>query len=146
MGMSRLDIGGAEVAAGGRKALKDGSKVLAEATGFKFKTSQAGNPMIAVTYKVTDEKAEDVDGGQDFGRLFDNIVFSEKAVKMAKSKLLGLQYDGVSDLVIEDVEDVKDLASDLQENYVGTEVVLVTENEEYNDKVSSKVRFVNAVD
>lgn len=147
MGMSRLDIGGAEVqVGGGRKALADGSRVLAEAKKFEFKTSQAGNPMIKVTYEVTDENAKDVDGGTDYGRVFDNIVFTEAAVKMAKSKLLGLRYDGISDLVIEDVQDVKDLAEDLKDNYIGQEVVLVTENEEYNEKVSSKVRFVNAVD
>lgn len=147
MGMSRLDIGGAEASGGGgRKPLKDGSKVLAEAAKFEFKTSQAGNPMIKVRYKVTDENAEDVDGGKDYGQLFDNIVFSEKAIGITKGKLQALQYDGLSDLVVEDVEDVKDLAADLQDNYVGQEVVLVTENEEYNDKWSSKVKFVNSVD
>lgn len=147
MGMSRLDIGGTDVKAGGTfKALKDGSKVLAEAKKFEFKTSQAGNPMIKVTYEVTDENALDVDEGTDYGNLFDNIVFTEKAIKMAKSKLMGLRYDGVQTLVIDDVQDVKDLAEDLRDNYVGQEVILVTENEEYNDKWSSKVRFVNAVE
>lgn len=144
MGIARLDIGAAEVKTSGRKALKDGSKVLAEARKFEFKTSQAGNPMIAVTYEVVDENAEDVDGGQEFGRLFDNIVFTEKAVKMAKLKLIGLGYE-VDDLVIEDVEDVKDLAEDLKDNFMDQPVLLTVENEEYNDVERSKVRWVNAV-
>lgn len=145
MGIARLDIGGAEVKTGGRKALKNGSKVLAEAKKFEFKTSQAGNPMIAVQYEVVDENAEDVDGGQEFGRLFDNIVFTENAVKLAKLKLIGLGYE-VDGLVIEDVSDVKDLADDLKENFIDQPVLIEVENEEYNDKVRSKVRWVNAVE
>jgi hypothetical protein len=145
MGIARLDFGSVEVkSGGGRKALKDGSKVLAEAKKFEFKTSQAGNPMIAVQYEVVDENAEDVDGGQDYGRLFDNIVFTEKAVKMAKLKLKGLGYE-VDDLVIEDVEDVKDLAEDLRENFMDQPVVITVENEEYNDVERSKVRWINEV-
>jgi hypothetical protein len=144
MGIARLDIGGTQVG-GGRKALADGSKVLAEARKFEFKTSQAGNPMIAVTYEVVDDNAVDVDGGTEYGRLFDNIVFTEKAVKMAKLKLIGLGYE-VDDLVIEDVEDVKDLAEDLKENFIDQPVVIEVENEEYNDKVRSKVKWVNAVE
>ena len=145
MGIARLDIGGAEIKTGGRKALQNGSKVLAEARKFEFKTSQAGNPMIAVTYEVVDDNAVDVDGGTEYGRLFDNIVFTEKAVKMAKLKLIGLGYE-VDDLVIEDVEDVKDLAEDLKENFIDQPVVIEVENEEYNDKVRSKVKWVNAVE
>lgn len=146
MGIARLDFGSVETGGGGgRKALKDGSKVLAEAKKFEFKTSQAGNPMIAVTYEVTDENAEDEDGGKDYGRLFDNIVFTEKAVKMAKLKLKGLGYE-VDTLVIEDVEDVKDLASDLTDNFLEQEVLLTVENEEYNEKVRSKVKWVNEVE
>ncbi len=146
MGIARLDIGNTEVKTGGAgKALKDGSKVLAEAKNFKFETSQAGNPMITVTYGITDEAAEDVDGGTDYWKtLKDRIVFTEKAVKLAKLKLIGLGYE-VDDLVIEDVEDVKDLAEDLQENFIDQPVVLQVENEDYNDKPSSKVKWVNAV-
>lgn len=146
MGIARLDIGAAEIKTGGRKALKDGSKVLAEAVKFEFKTSQAGNPMIKVTYKVVDENAEDVDGGQEFGRLFDNIVFTEKAVKMAKLKLRGLGYDGLDDLVIEDVQDVKDLADDLRDNYTEQPVQIEVENETSEQYgTQSRVRWVNAV-
>lgn len=145
MGIARLDIGSTEVkTGGGRKALKDGSKVLAEAKKFEFKTSQAGNPMIAVRYAVVDENAEDVDGGTEYGNLFDNIVFSENTVKMLKLKLIGLGYE-VDDLVIEDVEDVKDLAEDLQENFVDQPVMIEVVNEEYNGNVKSKVRWVNQV-
>jgi hypothetical protein len=144
MGIARLDIGGTEVKTGGRLALKDGSKVLAEAKKFEFKTSQAGNPMIAVQYEVIDEDAVDVEGGQNYGRLFDNIVFTEKAVKMAKLKLIGLGYE-VDDLVIEDVQDVKDLADDLKENFIDQPVVIEVENETYNDKEKSKVKWVNQV-
>jgi hypothetical protein len=145
MGIARLDFGSVEVkSGGGRKALAEGSKVLAEAKKFEFKTSQAGNPMIAVTYEVTDENAVDIDGGTEYGRLFDNIVFTEKAAKMAKLKLKGLGYE-VDQLVIEDVEDVKDLAEDLKDNFTDQEVYLTTENEEYNDVVRSKVRWVNEV-
>lgn len=143
--VARLDFGSVDTKSGGRKALKDGSKVLAEAKKFEFKTSQAGNWMIKVQYEVTDESAEDVDGGTEFGRVFDNIVFTEKAVKMAKLKLKGLGYDGLDDLVIETAEDVKDLVEDLTDNYTDKEVVLVTENEDYNDKPSTKVRWVNEV-
>jgi hypothetical protein len=146
MGIARLDIGGAEIkGGGGRKALKSGSKVLAEAKKFEFKTSQAGNPMIAVQYEVVDENAEDVDGGQEFGRLFDNIVFTEKAVKLAKLKLIGLGYE-VDGLVIEDVADVKDLADDLKENFIDQPVLIEVENETYNEVERSKVKWVNAVE
>jgi len=146
MGIARLDFGSVEVkSGGGRKALVDGSKVLAEARKFEFKTSQAGNPMIKVTYKVTDEKAEDVDGGQEFGNLFDNIVFTEKAVKMAKLKLKGLGYE-VDELVIESVEDVKDLAADLTDNFLEQEVIITVENEESTEYgVQSRVKWVNQV-
>lgn len=142
---SRIEFSAVETKSGGRKALKDGSKVLAEATKFEFKTSQAGNPMIKVQYKVTDENAVDVDGGDEYGALFDNIVFTEKAAKMAKLKLAGLQYE-VDELVIEDVQDVKDLAADLRDKFTGQVVQIEVENEEYNDKVSSKVRWVNKVE
>ncbi len=129
MGIARLDIGAAEVKQGGRKALAHGSKVLCEARKFEFKTSQAGNPMIKVQYEVVDENATDVDGGQEYGRLFDNIVFTEKAVKMAKLKLIGLGYE-VDNLVIEDVQDVKDLAEDLKDNFTDQPVQIEVENEE----------------
>src|ERR1043165_3570636 len=146
MGIARLDIGATEVkTGGGRKALVDGSKVLAEAKKFEFKTSQAGNPMIKVTYEVVDEDAVDVDGGTDFGRLFDNIVFTEKAVKMAKLKLIGLGYE-VDDLVIEEIQDVKDLAEDLTDNFTDQPVVIQVENEEYNGNEQSRVKWVNPVD
>lgn len=144
MGIPRLDFGSVETKSGGRKALVDGSKVLAEARKFEFKTSQAGNPMIKVTYEVVDENATDVDGGKEYGRLFDNIVFTEKAVKMAKLKLKGLGYE-VDDLVIEEVEDVKDLASDLTDNFMDQPVNIEVENEEYNDNMQSRVKWVNAV-
>lgn len=145
MGLARIEFSSVEIKSGGRKALKDGSKVLAEATKFEFKTSAAGNAMIKVQYKVTDEEAVDVDGGTDFGPLYDNIVFAATSAKMAKLKLKGLSYDGLDDLVIEDVQDVKDLAADLRDNYVGQEVVIEVVNEEYEEKVSSKVKWVNSV-
>ena len=146
MGIARLDIGAAEVkTGGGRKALVDGSKVLAEAKKFEFKTSQAGNPMIKVRYEVVDDNAVDVDGGTEYGNLFDNIVFTEKAVKMAKLKLIGLGYE-VDDLVIESVEDVKDLAEDLQDNFLDQPVMIEVENEDYEGKPQSRVKWVNRVD
>lgn len=144
MGIARLDFGSVETKTGGRKALKDGSKVLAEARKFEFKTSQAGNPMIKVTYEVVDENAEDVDGGTEYGRLYDNIVFTEKAAKMAKLKLKGLGYE-VDQLVIEDVEDVKDLAADLTDSFMDQPVLITVENEDYNDKPQSRVKWVNEV-
>lgn len=146
MGLARIDFGSTEVKE--RKTFKplaDGSKVLAEAVKFEYKKSSNDNPMIAVTYKVTDENAKDVDGGTDFGNVFDNIVFSEGAAKMTKLKLLGLGYE-VDDLVIETTDDVKDLVEDLKDNFLNKEVILVIDNQEWNDKVSSKAKFINRVE
>ncbi len=147
MGIARLDIGAAEVKQGGRKALniENNAKFLCEARKFEFKTSQAGNPMINVQYEVVDENATDVDGGQEYGRLFDRIVFTEKAIKMAKLKLIGLGYE-VDDLVIEDVQDVKDLAEDLKDNFMDQPVQIEVENEDSTEYgLRSNVKWVNAV-
>lgn len=141
-----VDLGGVEVKE--RKEYKlldfeDGDAVEAVVKSFKFKVSSAKNPMVEVKYEITDDNYVDVDGGTDYGSVWDNIVFTEKAAKMAKLKLLGLGYDGVNDLKIESKEDFLDFVEDLKDNYLDTPVVLILEHDEYNGKTKAKVRFVN---
>jgi hypothetical protein len=125
--------------------IEEGEKlrVRAEAKGFKFKKSQNGNYMVEVKFEVDEEDAVDIDGGSDVGSIFDNMVFTAKAAKLLKLKLRGLSYDGAETLVINDVDDIKELVEDLKENYVGQPVELTVYNEEYDGKVRTKVQWIN---
>lgn len=146
MGITRIDFGSVELKE--RKSFKplaDGSKVRAVAKGFKYDKAQTGTPYIEVKYEITDDDAEDIDGGKDFGGLWDKIYFSEKSVKMAKLKLKGLGVD-VDSLVIESEDDLRDLVEMMRDDITDTEVLLITENEEWNDEPRTRVKFINSID
>lgn len=149
MGITRIDFGSVELKEGGRKALKDGSKVRALPKSFKFDHStQKGTPYIGVTYEVDDPDAEDYEGGKDYGKVFQEIYITDKAVKMAKLHLKGLGVD-VDNLIVEDEEDLRDLVEDLRATAVDVPVLLVTENEEsFKDPEvpRTRVKFINRVD
>lgn len=160
MGIKRVDFGqDVEVSKGGKvKALATSPSKgwLAEVLEVKYTESKSSdNVGIEVTYKVTDEDAVDVAGTSYTGKKeWDRIWFGGKSLKMTKLKLDGLGVD-VENLIIENEEDVKDLAEQLREEAQGMEVSLVTEaveddygNGEYPDgtqKYKSNVKFVNAV-
>lgn len=145
MGISRIDFGQVEGNKFGVLAESDSDGWLAEAVGFKFKAASTGNFGIEVTYKITDEAAVDVDGEPYKGKAWDRFWFSTKAASVTKDKLAVLGVD-VSELVIEDENDIKDLVTDLSEDAVGTAVRLVTVVEpDYKDetKQRSNVKYVN---
>ena len=122
---------------------KDGWE--AETVDFKYKKAGTGTDGIEVTYKITDEEAVDTDGKPYKGKIWDRLWFSAKAAGIVKDKLTVLGYP-VEDLVVEGTDDVKDLAVELKEDYVGVSVRLVTELEEDNkdeEKQWPRVRFVN---
>lgn len=149
MGITRIDFGSVELKERGSfKALADGSKVRALPKTFKFDhSSQKGTPFIGVTYEVDDEDARDVDGGTDYGKLFQEIYITEKAVKMAKLHLKGLGVD-VDNLIIEDEDDLRDLVEDLRATAVDVPVILQTENEpsfKDPDVPRTRVKFINQV-
>ncbi len=148
MGITRIDFGSVELKERGSfKALEDGSKVRAIAKSFKYDKASTGTPYIEVKYEIDDEDAVDIDGGRDFGALWDKIYFSEKSVKMAKLKLKGLGVP-VDELVIEDEDDLRDLVEQLRDDFTDQEVVLVTENEpSYKDEsvMITRVKFINQV-
>lgn len=146
MGIKRIDFGSVE-GRGNFGTLAESPKGgwEAETVDFKYKKAGTGTPGIEVTYKVTDEEAVDTDGKPYKGKAWDRMWVSEKAAGIMKDKLTVLGYD-VDSLVIEDENDVKELALELKEDFVGVPVRLVTELEEdKNDeeKVWSRVRFVN---
>jgi hypothetical protein len=146
MGIKRIDFGSVEVKERGSfKPLADGSKVKAIVKSFKFDHASTGTPFIEVKFEIDDEDAVDVDGGRDFGSVWDKIYFSEKSVKMAKLKLKGLSVD-VNNLVIESEDDLRDLVEELRESQVDSEVILVTEIHEWNEKLSTRVKFINVVE
>lgn len=162
MGVSRIDFGNdVEIASGSKvKALATSPSTgwLAEVVDAKFKVaSSTKNVGIEVTYKVTDEDAVDIEGNSFVGKKqWDSIWFSTKSLKMTKIKLRGLfGTDFVDNLIIEDEDDIKALATQIRDEVRGSEVSLVTEAEEdnygtgeYDDgtqKYKSNVKFVNEV-
>lgn len=169
MGIKRIDFGNVEVSRGSKvKALrpsnhKDNSQdvvkrgYLAEVAEVKYNVAGTGNIGIKVTWKVTEEDAVDIDGTSYVGRkVWDNLWFGEKSLKMTKLKLAGLLGDAeVDNLVIENEADVQDLAERLQEEVLGVEFAIVTDTEEstYNNGVyddgtqryDTRLAFVNPV-
>jgi hypothetical protein len=149
MGVVRIDFGSVELKERKAfKALADGSKVRAVTRGFKFGHAGTGTPFIEVKYEIDDDEARDIDGGTDYGSLWDKIYFSEKSVKMAKMKLKALGVD-VDSLVIEDDQDLQDLVEDMRDSLVDRDVILVTENEpSFKDETVpiTRVKFINEVD
>lgn len=149
MGVVRIDFGSVELKERKAfKALADGSKVRAITRGFKFGHAGTGTPFIEVKYEIDDDEARDIDGGTDYGSLWDKIYFSPKAVKMAKMKLKALGVD-VDSLVIEDDQDLQDLVEDMRDSLVDRDVILVTENEpSFKDETVpiTRVKFINEVD
>jgi hypothetical protein len=148
MGITRIDFGSVELKERKAfKALADDSKVRAVAKSFKYDKANTGTPYIEVKYEIDDEDAVDIDGGTDYGSLWDKIYFSEKSVKMAKLKLKGLGVD-VDALVIEDEDDLRDLVEHLRDDFTDQEVVLITENEpSFKDEtvMVTRVKFINQV-
>jgi hypothetical protein len=147
MGINRvIDLGSVEgPAKPSRVPLAEGTW-LAEATKFSFVEANSGNVGIEVVYKVTDDEAVNTDGEPFKGRVWDTLWFSDKSLKMTKGKLQALGVD-VDSTIIESDDDLKDFVADLKDNFIGTEVKLVTEVEEseYNGKerVRARVKFVN---
>ena len=148
MGITRIDFGSVELKERkGFKALEDGSKVRAVAKSFKSDKAGTGTPYIEVKYEIDDEDARDIDGGTDYGSLWDKIYFSEKSVRMAKLKLRGLGVD-VDSLVIESEDDLRDLVEVMRDEVTDQEVILVTENEpSFKDEsvMITRVKFINEV-
>jgi arginyl-tRNA synthetase len=146
MGVVRIDFGSVELKERKAfKALADNSKVRAITRGFKFGHAGTGTPFIEVKYEIDDDEARDIDGGTDYGSLWDKIYFSEKSVKMAKMKLKALGVD-VDSLVIEDDQDLQDLVEDMRDTLTDRDVVLVTENEpSFKDETVpiTRVKFIN---
>lgn len=130
MGIKMIDFGSIELKEkGAGKALKASDKDgwLAEVQSFKFSKAKTGTLQIEITFKVTDEKAEDIEGTSFTGkRVWDRMFFTEKSAKMTKMKLRGLGYP-VNDLVVEGEDDIQDLAEELNDSYVEAKVRLVTE-------------------
>lgn len=149
MGITRIDFGSVELKERKAfKALADGSKVRAVAKSFKYDKAGTGTPYIEVKYEIDDDDAVDIDGGRDFGGLWDKIYFSEKSVKMAKLKLKGLGVD-VDSLVIESEDDLRDLVEMMRDEVTDTEVLLITENEpSFKDESVpvTRVKFINSLD
>jgi hypothetical protein len=146
MGITRIDFGSVE-GRGNFGTLAESPKGgwEAETVDFKYKKASTGTPGIEVTYKITDEEAVDTDGKPYKGKAWDRMWVSAKAAGIMKDKLSVLGYD-VDSLVIEDEGDVKDLAAELKDDFVGVRVRLVTETEEDDkddEKLWSRVKFVN---
>ncbi len=149
MGITRIDFGSVELKERSTfKPLEDGSKVRAIAKSFKYDKAGTGTPFIEVKYEIDDDDAVDIDGGKDYGSIWDKIYFSSKSVKMAKLKLRGLGVD-VDSLVIETEDDLRDLVETMRDEVTDQEVILVTENEpSFKDEsvMITRVKFINSVD
>jgi len=167
MGIKRIDFGkDVEVSRGGKvKALQPSSEsansdvvkrgYLAEVLEVKYKVAKSGNIGIGFVWKVTEEDAVDIDGTSFTGKkVWDDIWFGEKSLKMTKLKLDGLGVD-VDNLIIESEEDVQELAEGLRDDVVGVEFAIVTDTEEDNygdgtyedgtQKYRTRLAFVNSV-
>lgn len=153
MGITRIDFGNdVEIASSNGAALDTGTWV-AEVVSAEYKVAKTGNVGIEVKYKVTDEKAKDVEGEPFTRHVWDSVWFSAKSLKMTKIKLKGLGVD-VDTLIVESEEDVQDLAAELLDTR-GQEVKLVTEaivdtykterNEDGETVYKTNVKFVNSL-
>lgn len=106
-------------------------KYLGRAIGTEWGRSQKGNMQIAVTCEITQACDEHGKTITWFG------TFSDAATEMAVRALRAFGWEG------DDLSDLDNLDTEQCKRFLGREVELVIEEEEYDGKVRSRVRFVN---
>lgn len=106
-------------------------RYLAKAIGTTWGQSQKGKMQVAVTCEITQECAEK---GQTFSWIG---TFSELATDMAVRALRAFGWEG------DDLSDLFELDAAGCKRFLGREVELVIDEEEYEGKVHTKVKFVN---